>query len=621
MQVYLSCHDRLLVRFLTIISFMAFLGTAYPQSLIQKYSDRAESTQKLDTLAMVGGEPITSADFLNRFELSIYPGKDDPTTLEHVKRGFLYSMIAEDLLSQEAARSDLPYTPAEDLVRKEMQDIFMRDALFRREIMPRAKAAVTNDDMLHGFKISVYTYLVDAFYFESDSAKAWSFWAALSEKKSPDIYSLAASIDVSHDTLEIPYGESTAAIENAFFGHRVGFISKPTVTVDGLVVFKVIGKMLNKKFVDGSIIDRLHRIRQILVNREEIDLGNKYVEEVMRHIEVDVNYKVFRPLVYAIQKIFEKERPTSYDPYYSLTPQQLALLSNDFSSKLAEPLLTFKGGSITLADAFDQLPTAMFAAEDSTLPAITFALHMSLRFISQNHFLVQRARELGLANSNEVNYNVRMVLNAFRSYRVANEITDTVRITQAEVDTFFTSHHDLVLKSVKLRLRAYEADDINQALAIYNGLENRKDLKAAEADTAARWVDAFQLGETGAVLSELKRGQIYGPIEDHGKFYIYQLLDKRSTIGNEAIRNSIEVARELLLEKEKSETLSRYIAHLAENDGVRLFKKNLLELRVTPFQMLTYRLIGFGGRILAVPQLYPREGWIKYYNQKRPPVP
>jgi len=72
---------------------------------------------------MVNGEPITSADFLNRFEMSVYPGKDDPTTLQQTKREFLYSMIAEKLLTQAAGQSNVPYTASEELVKKEMEDV------------------------------------------------------------------------------------------------------------------------------------------------------------------------------------------------------------------------------------------------------------------------------------------------------------------------------------------------------------------------------------------------------------------------------------------------------------------------------------------------------------------
>ena len=599
-----------------VLSFLM----APPSAFARKKQVRAESTDRLDTLALVNGAPITSGDFLTRFEMSIYPGKDDPTMLEKIKRGFLNSMVAEKLLAEAAAHSDLPYTAAEGLVRRELEDVFLRDALFRKEIVPRAN--VTNDELLHGFDISVYKYLVDAFYFDSDSSKARYFYSIVTGKPQPNTYNVADTLGVSHDTLEIPYGESSEAIEDAFFGHTKGFISKPTVTVDGLVVFRVLSRSLNQKFVSGSTPDRLSRIRQILVDRRQTELGNEYIESVMRGVRVNVNYKIFRPLVYAIQERFEKQSPASYDPHYRLFPKDLEKLRERFRSELNEPLLAFVGGSISLDEVFSELPTAMFASDDTTLPGITFALHGSLRFISQNYFLVRRAKELGLQNSWEVKHNVKMVLDAFRAYRMANSITDTVKVTPAEVDDYFTAHHDEVLNAVRLRLRMYEADNINQAVDAYTRLNEEKNLPVSPDDTTARWVDAYNLGEIGAVLSQLKRGDIYGPVEEQGKFFIYQMLDKKSSVNNAAIQNSIQVAKQMLLAKEKQETLSRYIAGLAEKENVRLFRQNVLALKVTSIQMLTYRLIGFGGQILAVPQLYPREGWVKYFHeQKKPPAP
>ncbi len=589
-------------------------------SLAAQKQVKPESTQKNDTLALVNRQPISSGQFLTRFEMSIYPGKDDPTTLEQTKREFLYSMIAEKLLSQAAASSNEPYTNSEELVRKEMQDIFMRDALFRKEIMPRAK--VTKQEILHGFKISIYKYVVDAFYFNSDKSTAWSFYYALHGKGAPDIYATAASLHIRHDTLEIPYGESTAAIENAFFGHKKGFISKPTPTVDGLVVFKVISRALNPYFIKGSTEARWHRIKQIMVSRKQAELGNDYIENLMRNITVRVNYHIFRPLVHAIQKILEKQRKPPGNPNYQLYPKELVKLGEEFSGEMDKPFLMYPGGHLTLQDVFEKLPTAMFGAEDTTLPAITYALHSSLRFISQNHFLVERARELGLQNSGEVKYNVGMVLAAYRSYRMANDITDTVKITRSEVDSFFRTHHDEVLKGVKLKLRIVEANNINEAITVYSKLRREQDKPASPADTTAEWVDAYHLGEIGAVLSELKDGDVYGPVEDHGKFYIYKLFEKRMAVNNAAIRNSIQVAKKILLTREKRRALNRYIAKLAEKDNVRIFRKKLLALKVTPFQMLTYRFIGFGGKILAVPELYPRAGWFKYFRSNmKPPQP
>ncbi|MCL5268736.1 MAG: peptidylprolyl isomerase [Bacteroidetes bacterium] len=577
-------------------------------------------TQQPDTLALVNGEPITSADFLTRFEMSIYPGKDDPTMLEKTKREFLYSMIAEKLLSQAAVESNTPYTVSEELVRKEMQDVFMRDVLFRREVMPHA--TVTNQEVLQGFKLSIYRYFVDAFYFNDDKSTAWSFYWALHGKGAPNIYTLASSLHIRHDTLEIPYGESTADIENAFFGHKKGFISKPTATVDGLVIFKVLSREMNQYFIKGSTSARWERIRQILISRKQAELGNDYIENLMKNITVNVNYDIFRPLVYDIQKILENQKQLVSNSKYRLYPPDLVKLGEAFSEDLRNPFLTFPGGDLTLGDVFEQLPLAMFAPADTTLPEIIYALHSSLRFISQNHFLVRRARELGLQKAHEVKYNVDMLLDAFRSYRIANEIMDTVKVTQKEVDDFFRKHHDEVLNAVKLRVRLFEANNINEAIAIYTKLHDEKDEQAAPGDTTAGWVNAYNLGEIGGVLSQLKNGEIYGPVEDGGKFYIYQLLDKRMSINDSAVKNSIEAARQILLTKERREELDRYIAGLAEKDDVRIFRQNVLGVEATPFQMLTYRFIGFGGKILAVPQLYPRAGWVRYFRpNERPPQP
>ncbi len=598
--------------FLFVLLFSASHASA------QKNLPNVSNSQKVDTLALVNGEPITSEDFRNRFELSLYPGKGNRTYLDQTKHDFLYSMIAEKLLSQAAALSNVSLTPAEEVIKKETEEIFLRDALYRKEIVPRAK--VTNDEILHGFKISIYKYMVDAFYF-NDSSSAGNFYSLLQRRPKPNIYMLSDSLHVRHDTLEIPYGESSAEIENAFFGHTKGFVSKPAITVDGWVIFRVLSRELNEKFTSGSTPDRLNKIHDILVSREEEKLGYEYLESVMKNVQVDVNYKIFRPLVYAIQKIFEKGNPPSFDPYYSLAPADLLHLSEEFSAELNEPLLSFKGGSLSLERIFQELPVAGFAAEDATIPGITVALHSSLRFISQNYFLAQRARELGLQNSGEVKYNVQMTLDAFRSYRIANDVTDTVKVTQDEVDKYFMSHHDEVLNAVQLKIKMYEANTINEAIAIFNKLNEEKNMPIDPNDTTAVWVNAFRLGEIGAVLAELKDGDIYGPLMDNGKFYIYKLVDKKSKVGNAEIKNSIQVAKEMLLAQRKRRALDRYIADLAQQENVKIFGKNLLNLKVTPIQMFTFRYIGFGGKIAAVPMLYPREGWIKYYQQKRLPQP
>lgn len=568
--------------------------------------------EKVDTLALVRGQPITSEDFRNRFELSIYPGEDYRDT---TKMDFLYSMIAEKLLSEAAADSPEPLTSQEKTLAGETEEIFLRDALYRLKVLPGTKP--TEAELSHGLRISTYSYFVDAFYFP-DSSYAGKFYDRVAGKKT-FIYKLADSLSVSHDTLEIGYGESTPEIEDAFFGRTRGFISRPTLTVDGWVIFRILGSKTNPKFAGIPAADRRGKVDRIIQGRKETVLGREYLMKLMKHVRVDVNYDIFRPLVYSIQQLLLQKHPTSFDRYYYLSASDLLELRQSFAGKLHSPLLSFKGGAIPLGEVLSELPLSGFHSADTTIPQITVGLHSALKFISQNYFLSKKALELGLENSGEVRYNVRMFLDAFRSSRAAEEVTDTVQVKPGEVDRFFESHQDEVLKGVELKLKTFETTGINDAVEIYDRLLNEE--KSGRLDTSGTWMSAYRLAEIGALLADEPDGTIYGPIFNHGKFFIYVVVDKKSGISKQAIEHSIDVAKQMLLQAKKRKVLDEYIAGLAEQAGVRIFYPNVRSLEVTPLEMLTFRYIGFGGKILAVPLLYPREGWIKYYRSKKPPVP
>lgn len=618
MRFYLSClFDSSFVnvkKFSVLTGFFLSILCVFLHSsgvLAQERPSIGEG--KVDTLALVNGNPITSEDFRNRFELSIYPGEDyrDTTKME-----FLYSLIAEKLLSEAAAGSADAVTPEEKVVEKEMREVFLRDALYRSQVLPNAKA--TREELSRGLKLSTYSYVVDAFYLP-DSIYAEKFYDILSMSGKNDVYRLVDSLSVSHDTLKIGYGESTPLIEDAFFGHTKSFISKPVFTVDGWIVFRVIDRVVNTKFASAAPEDRTEMVRKIIVGRNENILGGKYLLEVMKGARVSVNYAIFRPLVYAIQKLIIKKQPDSFDPYYYLSPQDLLLIKEEFASELSHPMLSFDRGEISLASTLDELPFTGFHSVDTTIPQITLGLHSALRFIAQNYFLAKKAVQLGLENSGEVKYNVEMFLDAVRSSRMAKEIMDTVTVTQGEVDKFFENHQDEVLNSVELKLKTFEALSVNEAVDTYDRLLKLQ--KAGVVDTSGTWTTASHLGEIGGILAGQPNGAIYGPLFNDKKFVIYQVIDKKSRITEDVISHSIDVAKEMLLESKKEEVMNRYIANLAEKAGVKFFYGNVRSLQITPIEMLTFRYIGFGGRILAVPMLYPREGWIKYYENKKPPVP
>ena len=568
-----------------------------------------------DTLAIVNGKPITGSDFKYRFELSVYPGKDKED-LDKVKKDFLLSMIAEKLLSNSESNSINGEHHNEELLKNEVERIFLRDALYRKEVLSKVK--VSQSEVNKGIKISGNFYIIDTFYF-ADSLSAKEFYNLSTKRPVRNIYSLSDSLKIRHDTLMIGYGESTENIENAFFGRKVGFISNPTYTIDGWVIFKIVKETPNKKFTGVSTSDRYEMVRKIIQGRKEDELGYKYLLSVMKGVQVNINYKIFRPLVYFIKSILDRHRPASFDPNYYLSKEEILMIKDKFSFDPRAPMLQFKGGELSLGYVLDNLLTSGFAPADTSVGEITSSLHASLKFIVQNHFLAEKAKELGMENSPEVKDNVRIFLDAYKSARLMNNIVDTVNVSQKQISDYFENHKDEVLKDIRLRIQIFSFDNIDEAANVLNRLSQIKN--ASDDTTGAIWLRASQLSELGAVLSQLKNGEIYGPIFIKGKYTIFRILDKRSSLSSGEISNSIQAAKEMFLADRKIDVLNKYIANLAGEQKVKIFSDNLKKINVSPTQMLTFRYIGFGGKIMAVPTLYPREEWIKYYNPGENIVP
>ncbi len=594
-----------------MLSFKIFYFVLFLSSFL--FLPVHSSFAQQDTLALVNGEPITSDEFITRFELTIYPGKKS-SNLAETKKEFLYSLVAEKLLSNQSQISS-PEDPDEKYLKDEIESVFLRDALFRKEILSKIK--ISDDDLNRGIRYSKYNYIVDAFYFP-DSIWADNFRKKIDKRSGQYVYHLSDSLNLCHDTLEIGYGESDETIENAFFTHDINYNSHAVNTIDGWVVFRVIDKQPDARFSSVSAEENAEMVRKIISYRKGYRAGRDYILAVMKGIEVNVNYRIFNPLVYKIKSVLSTHQPSSFEGGYYLSRRELSDLKTNFSFDPRAPMLRFDGGELTLGYIFDNLSLAGFAPVDTSIREITFSLHNAMKLIVQNYFLARRAKEMGLENSSEVQYNTRAFLDAYRSFQYENAVTDTVGITETELNKFYESHQDEVLRDIRLRLQIFQLDNIDEAAKILNRLSRENQ---SPDTTGAVWLYASQLGEMGAVLSDLDNGSSYGPLLMNGKYTIFRLLEKKSNLSRNDIDKSMQAARDLMLEQKQKETLNTYISKLSTEQRTKIFESKLDKIEVTPIQMLTFRYIGFGGKIIAAPALYPREGWIKYLDDKKDILP
>jgi hypothetical protein len=63
------------------------------------------------------------------------------------------------------------------------------------------------------------------------------------------------------------------------------------------------------------------------------------------------------------------------------------------------------------------------------------------------------------------------------------------------------------------------------------------------------------------------------------------------------------------------------LASIAKEKGVDVYADRLKALKVTPIPMMTFRILGFGGKMLAVPFVTPELDWLEVDISKGNTVP
>ncbi len=134
-------------------------------------------------VAQVGSFKITANEFKLRYELSPYIPSDKNINPDSLKYDFLYSLIAEKLLANEAELLGIAKTEKFQFFFKPLEDIFVRDALFKKEVDD--KIILTADDINSGItksQVKLKTQMITS----NDSLQIYNFFNHLNSNKNID---------------------------------------------------------------------------------------------------------------------------------------------------------------------------------------------------------------------------------------------------------------------------------------------------------------------------------------------------------------------------------------------------------------------------------------------------
>jgi hypothetical protein len=88
-----------------------------------------------------------------------------------------------------------------------------------------------------------------------------------------------------------------------------------------------------------------------------------------------------------------------------------------------------------------------------------------------------------------------------------------------------------------------------------------------------------------------------------------------------SLAGRIAKAREEFLKKKQNRRVSLFLAQTGQERGYAVYEDRVRALNVTPIPMMTYRILGFGGRMFEVPFVEKQTDWLEIESPRTKILP
>ncbi len=582
-----------------------------------------KSEIKNDTIAKVGDKAVTVRDFIERYELTIWLGKERKTQVDKNKLEFLYSMIAEKLLALKGLALGLDKDPEIQRAIQQTEKLLVLDALYRQEI--KNKVDVSEKEILEA--LPKYNTEVELHYIVAKTREeANSLWNSL--KSGEDFDSLMVSLGQKGNIEKLRWGDIYEPIEKVVYDYlSVGEVYQP-VQVDSLwYIVKLAGKTSKFGLSPDEIESAKSRVRKIIQERKEKKRFVEFVNEFGKGKILKVDAYLLKLLYNEINNLIERKKYIRKSENVSIYP--LAISRNDFldiKSKLAKFLDQYflKGDSFnrTLDYVIDQLSFKGFVLH-SEMQSVWGVLNDLLKTIINEEFLAFEGYKRNLDKSPDVLKDMEMWRDAYLAYAVKKMVLDSLKLNRSiSAEELLKSYSYTRGDIWEIKIQEILVDDVVFADSLLRLVKSGYDMGelarrfskrewARENNGIIGYVLSNQLGEIGQIASSLEIGEVYGPFYTDEGYSIFKLIDKRKPKDTLFVVNYDTF----------SFVLNKFIASLADEYGVSVKPEVLKSVEVTYLNTIVVRFLGFNNRILAVPLLERNIDWLRFIKRKDLPLP
>jgi len=581
-----------------------------------------------DTLATVGSTVITSKDFLERFELMPWRYKEFKSRTGSIKQEFLLSLAAEKLLSLEAVSQRLGNDSVTVDMRNSFERLFVRDELYKRRVVQNL--IVTDKEIQAGLKRLAHLFDLEIFS-ASSKEQADDFYRQFKRGKNKKavLTAFRNSLSFSVDTVQLNFESSNPILEHTVYLMDRDSLSAPVeFHPQGWLLVHLLKKYPNDAFRGLSQADRMLKAYAIIKNRKEDSIAVRVFAAILSSRNAKVDSSLFFMLCDTVYAAFAADSNAfKIKHVYAVSGIFFEGLLNIFSAISNKTFVTITGDApMTLKQVLVGLSNEQVAFNYIQKRHIQQALNSYIKIAVQNELLARDGLKNNLQYTKNVQHDLGTWMDNRKSTLLLRRIVDTITVNDEETETEYNKNPAVYGAKITVAVREILIDNADTAKQIFQRIQNgeefaklalryskRKEWAARGGDSGP--VEVNTLGELGILALQAPIGIVQGPQRIKDGVTIFTVLERKT--DDDSLRKNFtptkQIIRQKILVEKKRIIVSRYVASLAKKYGVTFNEPNIKKLETTNINMFTWRMLGFGGRIAAAPQVIPQADWMKEF--------
>lgn len=610
------------MRLLFLLLFCSSLLTA-------QFTNRMRTLPQ-DTVARVGSSVITAADFLERFELMPWIGKDRANLIENSKKEFLQSLVAEKLMALEATAQNMGNDSIAMALQRNFERMFVRDELYVRTVKP--KIVITDEERKEGMMRYPYEVKVEVLaVIAQRDADMLRRKVTLSRQKTATMKLFSDSLYVPVDTLTVTYGSTQKHIEDVIFSIGKDSLSRTVQMESGqLAMFRLLSWETKKERADVTLQDRLHKVDKVIeARKEEIQARKAFGAMTSKH-RAESDPKIFFRIADSVLAILRADSAAyASQNLYRFSGSAMEKLQRAFSPEWNRPFVTLDSGMMTIGDVLQGLANNNILIPRLSPEMVRLILNNNIKTVLQNEILAREAMRQNLHRTPKVRHDVGIWMDSHKNFVMTRAVIDTIAVTDKDVEQEYAKQPQEYGARIMVRMKEILTDSLPLANEMVRRIVNGEEFETLARKYSTRkewaalggvspWFDAQRNGELGLFAANAHVGELTGPRKTALGYTVFILTDKR--IEDDSVKAAWDSVKQVIEAKVRNErqkeTLNRYLADLAKKYDVSIDENALTNVPTTTTSMVTWRNLGFGGRVLAVPQTFRQTEWYNEFKKQ-----